>query len=712
MKSIFRRARTQALTAFAGALALTSASQAQPAAAPRAAAAAQSENTLPTVQVVGRRINQVTVKEVSVGVLGDLPLVETPFSINVVTRELIDKQQSAFIGDLLKNDPSVAVGNVAVPFLSLRGFSVGSDGMLYDGLPGNGGLSDGRAAMQAINQVEVLKGASAFLHGIGAAGSLGGVINYIPKRPTEQPMRSVGVGVANRSLLSADVDVGGRLGADSEFGYRVNLGLRNGEQAVARYGWNQKVAALAFDWQLQPGLVLNLGFEHVENHNPELPPFYFLAEGVDVPAAPNTKRSAALSWDNFKTRSDNFYLRGDWTLASDWSMTAQALHNQNARPTTQEARLGQIDNAAGDITLFGGQDVSSARTNSAQLLLHGKFVGAGMKHRLTFGLTGSNQKSYGSSASLGLFQSNLYEPVDAPAPASVMLDNPLTSRIGNKSLLLSDVIDFGERWSALLGARRASLVVDNYDTTTGTVASTNKTTKTLPTVALMFKPIPGALIYANFSRGLEQGGALSPVESTQFLPPRLTRQVEVGAKLEQGGMVYTAALFDMRRPQEIFDASSGVNVQRGQQRHRGIELVANGRVIPALTLVSGLMLLDTQIGGTGDAANEGKRAVGVPSVTANLWAEYSITQAPGLALSAGVFHTGKQYLDGANTQTLRAWSRLDLGASYKTLVAGTAATFLLNVENATNRRYWASAQSGLLTMADPLTVKLGARVSF
>jgi outer membrane receptor protein involved in Fe transport len=32
--------------------------------------------------------------------------------------------------------------------------------------------------------VQVFKGASAVLFGVGAAGSLGGIINYLPKRPT------------------------------------------------------------------------------------------------------------------------------------------------------------------------------------------------------------------------------------------------------------------------------------------------------------------------------------------------------------------------------------------------------------------------------------------------------------------------------------------------------------------------------------------------
>ena len=69
-------------------------------------------------------------------------------------------------------------------------------------------------------------------------------------------------------------------------------------------------------------------------------------------------------------------------------------------------------------------------------------------------------------------------------------------------------------------------------------------------------------------------------------------------------------------------------------------------------------------------------------------------------------------LDTGNTQTMPSWTRFDLGASYATRIGGMPASVLLNVENVADKSYWASAQGGILTMADPLTVKLGVRLSF
>jgi iron complex outermembrane receptor protein len=57
-------------------------------------------------------------------------------------------------------------------------------------------------------------------------------------------------------------------------------------------------------------------------------------------------------------------------------------------------------------------------------------------------------------------------------------------------------------------------------------------------------------------------------------------------------------------------------------------------------------------------------------------------------------------------------TRFDLGARYETFAFGRPASILFAVENVANRSYWQSAQSSLLTLSIPLTVKLTARLAF
>ena len=175
------------------------------------------------------------------------------------------------------------------------------------------------------------------------------------------------------------------------------------------------------------------------------------------------------------------------------------------------------------------------------------------------------------------------------------------------------------------------------------------------------------------------------------------------------GTTYTVAVFDLRRPSEFVNGA-GFFVQDGEQQHRGVEINAIGRVLSNLELVAGAAWLDPVNEKTGDSLTDGKRPVSVPRITANLFADYGITAVPGLYVNAGLYHNGKQFIDGANLQELDSWTRFDLGARYETRVGDMGARFQLGIENVADENYWVG-QAGVLTLADPRTYKLTARTS-
>lgn len=684
-------------------------------AAPVAAASAPAEaTTLPPVSVTASGGRGFVAKEAAVGALGELSLIETPFSINVITNELLVNQQAAYLGDFLKNDPSATIGNVPVGFATLRGFATGTAGYLYDGLPGNNGLSDGRGQLEAIDRIDILKGPNAFLYGLGASTSLGGTLNYVPKRPTDAPLRVVTLGYTTRTLFSLLADVGDRFGEARQFGYRVNLGLRDGEQAAADADWKHGAISVALDWRATPDVLLTAIVETADNQFPRLQPFYVLAPDIAVPAAPKASHNTAQPWDDFHTRYSNAYLRADWAFAPQWSATAQVLYNRGERLQTKEARFGAISDANGDFSQFASEGDSSSSATSGQLLVHGKFATGPVDHQVTIGVSGGDEDSTFGSAFLGVFPSNLYNPVAAPEPPGATPEPGPKQKNRASSLLLSDILSVGPQWSLLLGARSARLTLDTVSAETGLTTASNSISKTSPTAALLFKPTPDSLVYLNYAEGLEPGGQApaGSVNENQVLPPLVTGQVELGAKLALKGLLLTAALFDLKKPFEYVDPASGTYVQNGEQRHKGLELLASGQIGADWSIVAGAMWLDPTTTRTGDAATEGKRPVGVSRFNANAYAEYRVAGVPGLFLNAGVYHNGSQFVNVTNTQQIPSWTRFDVGGRYETQIAATPVAFLLNVENVADKSYWASAQQGLLTLAEPLTVKAAARVAF
>jgi len=163
----------------------------------------------------------------------------------------------------------------------------------------------------------------------------------------------------------------------------------------------------------------------------------------------------------------------------------------------------------------------------------------------------------------------------------------------------------------------------------------------------------------------------------------VSKQKEIGIKAEVGKMLLTAALFDIEKAYEYTD-SNNIYTQSGRQKHKGVEFTATGKLTSRLTLLGGVTALDPSIRG-GDYS--GKQPTDVAKVVAKLYAEYALP-VPGLVLSAGIYHTGKQWADESNTDRLPSYTTADLGLRYATKVSNHPLILRLTVSNIANRSYW------------------------
>ncbi len=119
------------------------------------------------------------------------PIIESPQSISIISREEIDLRASPTIADALSYTAGVqaeAFGiDSRVDEVSVRGFGAGgfsSNNNFVDGLrlPSGGQWTRPGFDPFALQQIEVLKGPSGALYGQTAPG---GVVNIVTKRPTE-----------------------------------------------------------------------------------------------------------------------------------------------------------------------------------------------------------------------------------------------------------------------------------------------------------------------------------------------------------------------------------------------------------------------------------------------------------------------------------------------------------------------------------------------
>lgn len=237
--------------------------------------------------------------------------------------------------------------------------------------------------------------------------------------------------------------------------------------------------------------------------------------------------------------------------------------------------------------------------------------------------------------------------------------------------------------------------------------------KLSPNLSVMFKPMPDTSVYASYLEGLEETGfaPANRANSGEVLPPAVNKQNEIGIKTRAWADVFAqAALFQIDRPQTTVDAGNRV-VLGGKSRYRGLELWASGDITPQWGIVTSLQSLDAKIvsAGAANADELGKTPANTPRRTASVFVEHRLPRVAGLSLNAGLYHVGKRAVNNLNQAWVAGYTTLSLGARYRTKLARRNVTLQANLDNATDRDYWATAGNGLLGTGAPRTLRLAAK---
>jgi iron complex outermembrane receptor protein len=84
---------------------------------------------------------------------------------------------------------------------------------------------------------------------------------------------------------------------------------------------------------------------------------------------------------------------------------------------------------------------------------------------------------------------------------------------------------------------------------------------------------------------------------------------------------------------------------------------------------------------------------------------------PGLSFNARAIHTSDIPFNAANTLYLPSWTRLDIGARYRTSVMGKPVILRASVENVADKAYWL-ANGTFATAAAARTALVSAQLDF
>jgi iron complex outermembrane receptor protein len=668
-----------------------------------------------------------------VGMLGNLDFLDSPVKVTSYTQELIKDQQARGVGDVLKNDPAVRTtrgfGNFQESYM-IRGFIATSDDLMYNGLYGI--LPRQYVAAEMMERVEVMLGASAFLNGAAPGdGGLGGTVNIVPKRAGAEPVTQFTAGYESGNQKYVAADIGRRIGPDERLGLRVNAARRGGGTAVHDEKRETNLLTLGMDYRGNDfRLSGDIGFQ--ENNltmaRPNVTPSATLIAAGIMPAAPDASTNFNQRWGYSNARDLFGTLRGEWDLSTSttaWAAAGTRMSTENNSlfsPTVSSvsgAALGRrFDNAREDTVRTGEIGVRS------------KLESGPIKHNIsasasTYWLDSRN--AFGTSAAApGNIGNNIYNPFFSALPVLTSttggnLANPqTTTKTQLWSAALSDTLSFYDDAVALtLGARHQSLKADSYSYINQSSTARYKQTALSPMAGLVVKPLKNLSVYANYIEGLQQGKQVTDTAAANFgqiLSPYKSKQKEIGLKFDAGSVGLGLAYFTTTRPLSYKDAVTNIESTNGLQRNRGVELNAFGSPLKSLRLLAGVTFLQAKQEQTSAGLNNGKYAIGVPKVQANIGAEWDVPGVQGLAINGRATYTSTQYVDAGNKLQLPSWVRYDMGARYITQIDGHAITFRGSVENLANRSYWESAggasNSGYLVLNTPRTFVTSVSVDF
>jgi iron complex outermembrane receptor protein len=690
---------------------------------------------LPHVTVVGNEAeDNYRVESVdSIGPLGSMKLLDAPYSIGILSSELMQNSQATNFKDISKYLPLVAYqeqqgADILRP--QTRGMQGGNfqnsrmDGMTFFITVAN--------AMEQFQQIEVINGVSASLYG---PANPSGMFNFVSKRPTDYDLREVTVSYASDSIGTAHVDLGGKIDSNGVVSYRFNGLFGEGDAWVEHSHAKRVLGSLAVDVRPLDDTVIETNYSYYHLIDTGYPGWFSYSEKINLPPAPDPKNvgyGQNYAGVDLLTRMGSVRLKHDFN--SDWHLVVGALNQDASRDINTP--VNNLTNNNGNYTssLANGFAPRFIMTSDAAYL-DGNFTTWGMAHDLTIGTAGYKSQSYSvitpaTAASVLLGSANINSPKIFPFPAAGLPNTGLnfdSSTTYQQGINIGDTIRFTDAWAARLAVSQDWFHVDNYNAKAVELPEYANHGLS-PTASLMYKPQSNMTVYATFASSL-QAGDLAPtgtnpplINAGQSLPPYRSKEYEVGYKASLAKIDFTAALFRIQRPFANVNPTDNAFEISGLQVNRGVELSAVGEVISGLTVYGGVTLLDAKLEDTPLASTNDKTYVGAPKLKGNTLFEYHFPAVQGLVASFDWQFSGPRAANDTNSFFVAGYNLFDLGARYTSTVLTKSVTWRLAVDNVADKHYWSTVAPSNLTGANtgnllahfgsPRTVLASASIDF
>lgn len=685
--------------------------------------------------VTGEKVGYLAVS--SAGLKTSTPLIDTPQTVSVVTREQLDDQALQDIGDILRYTPGASIGQGEGnrDQITIRGQNTTAD-FFVDGIRDDVQYF---RPLYNIERVEIHKGPNAMIFGRGGGG---GIVNRVTKSPIADEFRGTATGsVDSFGAFYLSGDINAPIGDNAAF--RVN-GLYeefNNHRDFfdgRRFAINPTIAA-----ELGDKSRILLSYEYVDDNrgvdrgNPaELRsaanPCAFASQCGPLEGFHNTlfgqdeTNKTTLQAHILKVRVEH-----DFSDTLSFSSTTQygdydKLY-RNIYPVDSRLADVRLTPVANSVTLDGYNDT----TDRESFITQGNFLWTGdtgiLGHTLLLGYEIGQQKSdnrrrdaFFAATSDDRITIPLAQQITVPAFTFPQFNRNRQSNLEFVSLYLQDQISIGEHFELIGGVRYdrfAINVVDQIEVADGAADGNDgflgrTDEKFSPRFGAIYKPQANISIYASYSKSFlprsgDQFLTLSP--TSENLAPETFENYEIGAKWDiTPALSLTTAVFRLDRDDQAVLVNNQGDTTLSGSRTEGFEIQLAGQLTDRLQVNAGYSYLDGQQRNQASVNGQDLRLFQVPKNMASLWSKYDFTDK--FAAGLGVTHQSSQFARNDNSAIIPAYTRVDAALYY---TVNEQFKVQLNIENLLDETYYPSVHNNdNISTGEPINGRITAVFNF
>ncbi|MGB0860895.1 MAG: TonB-dependent siderophore receptor [Pseudoalteromonas spongiae] len=602
----------------------------------------QTDKSIEKIEVLGKNhSNYLAVEAETASKLG-ISIKETPQSVRVITRALMNDFSLDDVNQVLETTPGVSVEKIETDrtYYKARGFDITNfqvDGL---GLPQESGALQGTLDTAIYQRIEVVMGANGMMTG---AGNPSATVNFIRKRPTDDLRANVSITAGSWSNMRLDADVSGRL---NEYAAgRAVVVKQKRDSYLDRYSVERDVFYGITELNLTDSTTLTTSLTYQQN-DADSPLWGALAlfDSQGNPTDYDTSTSTAADWAYWNNTSKQAFVELEQLVGDNWSVIARYAHTQTEQDSNLFYVYGTPDAQTGlGLTGYASDYQLTDRLNLFDVYAKGSFELFGQEHLIAAGASVADM-AYQDSSLYDYTTGNGFPAMpnlndwDGVAPVPVLKDGLNGSRVDSEQVseYVSARFSITDDLKLLAGIRHTAWETNGLSYGKNKSRDVSDTTSHLGTVYQINDDIN---VYASYSETFapqaEQdinGQTLDPISGD-------TKEIGIKTELFNDLMMLNVAIFDAEQENiavadtanstpdnTVYRAAPGIQSQ-------GFELELSGEVGFGISANLGYTYTDIDVSDTINSGNEDAQLVKdyTPKQVFKLAAKYDATFVDGLS---------------------------------------------------------------------------------